>query len=99
MKKLYEKDPAEKTEKESGGPTPNSLRNWRRVKIILGAYLIYLAWKISAGIFGGQAKDQILLLGIAAGVFAVFGAVMMIWNIRSEWRDRTPNEEGTLSKK
>ena len=71
-------------------------QTWYRIRIVLGAYLIYLAWQIGSGIFSGMAKDNIILLGIAAGIFALFGVALIILNIRLLRVDTTPDDEDTL---
>lgn len=79
--------------KRTGKPTLKQRRNWYSIKIILGGYLIYLAWNLGSGIYSGQAKDHVVLLGIAAGVFCIVGIAFIILNLRSLKTDKTPDAE------
>jgi hypothetical protein len=82
--------------KENRKPMLKSRRNWYLIKIILGAYLIYLSWQIGSGIFNDKVKDHVILLGIVTGVFCIFGVLLIILNIHSVWIDRTPDDEDIL---
>jgi hypothetical protein len=79
--------------KETKTQTMKQRHNWYMIRIVLGAYLIYLAWQIGSEVFSGNAKDNIILLGIAVGVFGVFGVVLIILNIRLLRTDRTSDNE------
>lgn len=83
----------EKPGKKTGKPTLKQRRNWYSIKVLLGGYLIYLAWNLGSGIYSGQAKDNVVLLGIAAGIFCIVGIVMIILNLRSLKTDKTPDPE------
>jgi hypothetical protein len=96
MKERYEADSMEMPgKKKSGKQTLKQRRNWYSIKIILGGYLIYLAWNLGSGIYSGQAKDNVVLLGIAAGVFCIVGIALIILNLRSLQKDKTPDAEET----
>ena len=83
----------EKPGKKTGKPTLRQRRNWYSIKVLLGGYLIYLAWNLGSGIYSGQAKDNVVLLGIAAGIFCIVGIVLIILNLRSLRTDKTPDPE------
>lgn len=86
--------------KESKKPALRQRRNWYSIRIVMGAYLVYLSWQIGSAIFNGQAeKDSPVLLGIAAGVFLIVGVIFMIINIRSLRMDKTPDEDEAVSGK
>jgi len=86
----------EKLSKEIKKRTLKQRQTWYKIRIILGAYLIYLSWNIGTGIFSGNAKDNIILLGIAAGVFVLVGVALIILNIRLLRTDRTPDDEDKI---
>lgn len=88
----------EKPGKKTGKPTLKQRRNWYSIKIILGGYLIYLAWNLGSGIYSGKAKDNVVLLGIAAGIFCIVGIVLIILNLRSLQTDKTPDAEEIIPK-
>ena len=85
-----------KLRKEIKKQTLKQRQTWYLIRILTGAYLIYLAWQLGSGILSGTAKDNIILLGIAAGVFGLVGVILIILDIRSLWTDRTPDDEDTL---
>ena len=84
-----------KLRKEIKKQTLKQRHTWYLIRIIMGAYLIYLAWQIGSGIITGMAGDNVILLGIAAGVFALVGMVLIILNIRLLSKDKTPDDEDT----
>lgn len=98
MKEKYDANSMEKPEKKIGKPTLKQRRNWYSIKTILGAYLIYLSWHIGTGIFHGEVTDHVIWLGIAAGIFCVFGVILIILNIHSLRTDKAPDDGDSLPK-
>ncbi len=82
--------------KGSKKPTLKQRRNWYSIKIVLGAYLIYLSWQFGTGIYNGQAGNHPVLLGIVAAIFCIFGVFFIVINVRSLRTDKAPDETKTL---
>ena len=85
-----------KLRKEIKKQTLKQRQTWYLIRILTGAYLIYLAWQLGSGILSGMAEDNIILLGIAAGVFGLVGVILIILDIRLLLTDKTPDDEDTL---
>ncbi len=52
------------------------------IRILIGGYLIYLAWGLASGIFQGTTTGKALILcAIMAAVFALAGAGLIGWSL------------------
>lgn len=63
------------------------------LRLLCGGYLLYLAWDLFTGAEGG------LVFYIAAAVFALVGAALVIFTLRAALKDRgqEAGEEGGAS--
>lgn len=52
------------------------------IRTFIGGYLCYLAWQLFGGILHGTAVGRdAVICGIAAGVFALVGAFLVVWSL------------------
>ena len=52
------------------------------IRTFIGGYLVYLAWQLFSNILQGTAVGRDLVIcAIAAGVFALVGAFLVVWSL------------------
>lgn len=52
------------------------------IRVFIGGYLCYLAWQLFGSILHGTAVGRdAVICGIAAGVFALVGAFLVVWSL------------------
>lgn len=80
----FEKRKAEKEKQERENPTHKPTQSQLFIKVIVGGYLVYLAWGIyKDGALVNHTGWQLALMIGAMALFAVFGAVYCVMALRA----------------